>query len=252
MNSRDLIPVAILLLMQFGCRAPSPRIREAIAPPRVPVRWREIGRSTEGRIIRCAEFGYGRSVTVVFGGYHGDEPASAGLALRLAEYLNGEESDLGDRLVVIVPEVNPDGLYQKTRKNARGVDLNRNLPATNWRRSKPRSHNYGGPYPGSEPETRAVIKLLQRYRPSKVVTIHQSRRGPMIDYNGPAAELAAEMARGNHYRAGMFFGNMPGSLGSYVGMDQNIPIITLELARGVTPEEAWEQNREALLTAIDF
>jgi len=189
---------------------------------------------------------------LILGGYHGDEPISTELALRLAEYLHNKEEELTNCTVVIVPEVNPDGLHYKTRKNARGVDLNRNLPASNWRASKPNSHGYGGAYPGSEPETKAIVRLLLKYRPDKVVTIHQSHRGAMVDYNGPAAGLAARMSCGNHYRSGMFFGNLPGSLGSYAGMDRKIPIVTLELPRDITAEDAWIENRDALLAAIRF
>ena len=94
--------------------------------------------------------------------------------------------------------------------------------------------------------------MLRKYRPSKVISIHQARRGPMLDYNGPAKDLATAMSRESHYPVGMFFGNLPGSLGSYVGMDMGVPIITLELKKGVAPESAWKQNREALMAAIYY
>ena len=38
----------------------------------------------------------------------------------------------------------------------------------------------------------------------------------------------------------------PGSLGSWAGIDRQIPMITLELPRKMGGEEAWEQNRQAL------
>lgn len=216
------------------------------------MKWQEIGRSVEGRPIRLAEFGRGGRATLILGGYHGDEPVSADLARRLADYLKNAPSILQERVVVIVPEVNPDGLHYQRRQNRNGVDLNRNLPTPNWRRVKASLPSYGGARPGSEPETRAVLSVLQRYRFSKVITIHEARGGPMLDYNGPAAALAKAMSRDNHYPVGKFFGEVDGSLGSYVGMDKGIPIITLELLRAISAERAWEENRAALLTAIRY
>lgn len=249
---------ALLCTALIGLTGCSTRPRREAVPvvpaPTVPTEteWHEIGRSVEGRPIRAAEFGHGHNVTLIFGGYHGDEPVSADLALRLGEYLKTAGHGLSNALVVIVPEVNPDGLHRRTRKNANGVDLNRNLPASNWRNSKRSSATYGGGRPGSEPETKAVLHALMAYRPNKVITIHQARRGPMLDYNGPAKALATVMSRESHYPVGMFFGNLPGSLGSYVGMDRGIPIVTLELRKGGTAQSAWEQNRSALLAAIEF
>lgn len=242
------------MLALVGCRAPSPRPPIVPVPehPAARVKWQEIGRSVQGRPLRAAEFGQGYNVTLIVGGYHGDEPVSADVARRLAEFLAGSNQDLRGCRVVIVPEVNPDGLHMGTRKNANGVDLNRNLPATNWRPQNVRDAAYGGSYPASEPETRAVLWALEKYRPSKVISIHEARRGPMVDYNGPAGPLAKAMGRENGYKVGMFFGNLSGSLGSYLGMDKGAPIVTIELRKGVTPEAAWEESRAALTAAIHY
>ncbi|NOZ21748.1 MAG: murein peptide amidase A [Planctomycetes bacterium] len=249
--------VLVGLLGVMGCRAPAHRPPPVLTPrvpprPTVRVKWREIGRSVQGRPLRAAEFGHGYNVTLVFGGYHGDEPVSAELARRFARYMATHGEELSNRMVVVVPEVNPDGLHKGTRKNANAVDLNRNLPATNWRPRNPHDVAYGGPYPASEPETRAVLWVLKKYRPSKVISIHQARQGPMLDYNGPAAPLARAMSRRNGYKEGAFFGALSGSLGSYVGVDKGTPIVTLELRKGVTPEAAWQQNRAALIAAMYY
>jgi protein MpaA len=42
----------------------------------------------------------------------------------------------------------------------------------------------------------------------------------------------------------------PGSLGSWAGIDRQIPIVTLELPREDSGTAAWAQNKEALLAAI--
>ena len=43
----------------------------------------------------------------------------------------------------------------------------------------------------------------------------------------------------------------PGSLSSYTGVDLGIPTITLELP-SYNPDEAWQENRDALIAAINF
>jgi protein MpaA len=59
------------------------------------------------------------------------------------------------------------------------------------------------------------------------------------------------MARHNGYPASPNIGYpTPGSLGSYAGVDRQIPTITLELPRNVSGAQAWADNRAALLAAI--
>ena len=83
-----------------------------------------------------------------------------------------------DNLVVwIIPMVNPDGLHRfwnvsgyMGRKNANGVDLNRNYPFywKSWNElassGSASSYKYRGPEAASEPETRAMMNLARRHR----------------------------------------------------------------------------------------
>jgi protein MpaA len=94
-------------------------------------------------------------------GIHGDEPVTGPLAQALT---NAAIPD--DLTVSIVPSTNPDGWASGTRRNARGVDLNRNFP-WRWRSSD------GGPRPASEVETRAMMNVIETERPDLVVWIHQ-------------------------------------------------------------------------------
>ena len=149
--------------------------------------------------------------------------------------------------MVLVPRVNPDGIAAGTRTNRQGVDLNRNFPASNF--SSRRSNGTG---PLSEPESRAIFGLIEDLRPVRVVSIHQ----PLgcIDYDGPAKGLALAMAEVCDLPVRKL-GARPGSLGSYVGLELGIPIITVELPGGVSRwsrEQLWDQYGEMLLATIRF
>jgi len=149
--------------------------------------------------------------------------------------------------VVVAPATNPDGLAAGRRTNARGVDLNRNFDTRN--RQAIRRH---GPKPLSEPEARFIAELIDRYRPARIVTIHQPLA--CVDFDGPARELAAAMSRacGLPVRK---LGARPGSLGSYAGVDKQIPIVTLELPKSASslgPPALWRIYGEAMLVAIRY
>ena len=73
----------------------------------------------------------------------------------------------------VVPVYNPDGLARHTRKNAHGVDLNRNYPY-HWVAPRPATTS-PGPKPASEPETRAMMRFLAKVRPDYVLSASTSR-----------------------------------------------------------------------------
>ena len=79
-----------------------------------------------------------------------------------------------------VKTVNPDGNRLHTRGNQHGVDLNRNFPH-GWQPSSPSSRFYGGPHPFSEPETRAVRRLILRLRPDVSIWYHQPWDAVLLD-----------------------------------------------------------------------
>ncbi len=243
----SLGPAALLGIL-VGCQrppgaAPSPgEVHGPIVPQSVVV-----GRSVEGRALTCQVLGDGGEVVLIMATIHGNEPAGTPLVRRLIERLAGEPELLCGRRVVVLPVANPDGLARHTRNNARGVDLNRNFPATNWR-----SRRRNGPAPLSEPESRAIHDLLERYAPVRIVTIHQPIA--CIDYDGPGRPLAQAMAASSGLPLKKL-GGKPGSLGSHAGITRGIPIITVELPRSasrLSRESLWTQYGRMLLTAIAF
>ena len=74
--------------------------------------------------------------------------------------------------LLLVRNLNPDGLQRHTRQNAHGVDLNRNSSQGRRFLGGPTRH-YAGPRAFSEPETRAIRALILRVRPAVTVWYHQ-------------------------------------------------------------------------------
>jgi len=227
--------------------APSP------PPPRIPrVRTVTLGRSVKGTPILMHVFGSTGPTTLIFGGIHGDEPASRFVAAELATCLRANPSLYAARRVAVIPAANPDGLAARTRCNARGVDCNRNFPAGNWKASARSSRYHGGPSPGSEPETRAILEAVRTLRPARVVAVHAISRGRQCNnYDGPARAMAELMARHNGYPPKASIGYpTPGSFGTWAGVDRQIPTVTLELPSRLPGAQAWLTNRPALLAFI--
>jgi protein MpaA len=212
----------------------------------------EAGLSVDGQPLIVEIFGAGPRTTLVIGSIHGDETRGTDMARRLAAFLRADPEAMRGRAVAILAAANPDGAARHCRANANGVDLNRNFPAANWRRGTPGRFGYGGPTPASEPETQAIIRLVETLRPDRVVSLHATSSGEVCNnYDGPAAALARLMAARNHYPVVAHIGHpTPGSLGNWLGVDRGVPTLTLELPQNAAADACWERNRAALLEAV--
>jgi protein MpaA len=126
-----------------------------------------IGHSIQGRpIISIRDGAADPAVKVlVIGAIHGNERAG----MKIARLLIALGAPRGAELLV-VPNLNPDGVAAGTRGNAHGVDLNRNFPF-DWRPLA--GGEYSGPRPLSEPEARAVQRLILSERPDVTIWFHQ-------------------------------------------------------------------------------
>ncbi len=239
----------LVLCVVGGCVANSD-----IDPPRVESvvtsRQSVIGKSVQGREIRMAEFGTGARPVLIMGGIHGNETASVIVAGKLVEELSALPEETHGVPVTVIPVANPDGFEAKTRQNARGVDLNRNFPAANWKKGAARKNN--GAEPLSEPESRALYETIERLKPRLIISIHSIDAGRHCNnYDGPGEPAARAMNHWNGYPVAATIGYpTPGSLGSFAGIDKQIAMVTLELPRDASGERAWKENREALLAAI--
>lgn len=198
------------------------------------------------------------------GAFHGDEENSTALLERWIHHLQTETAlDFQAHPILIIPALNPDGLAADTRTNARGVDLNRNYPTPQWQPENQGSIYYSGPAPASEPETQLLMSLIQRYRPRKIITVHCPYK--VLNYDGPAQALAEAMSAQSGYPVVADIGYpTPGSFGTWAGQQQGIPVVTLELPPNPDDppdpnlpapellEQVWQDNRQALATAVGF
>ncbi len=243
--------LAMALTFSAGCQSPGQGLRTDADPVTTPDRAEPrrvlLGTSVEGRPVECLEFGRGGDVVLIMATIHGSEAAGTPLVRMLADHLTERPALLEGRRVLLMPLANPDGLARGARHNARGIDLNRNFPASNYR-----SASNHGESSLSEPESIAIHRALETYRPDRIVTIHQPLS--CIDYDGPAEDLARAMAAHTDLPVTKL-GGRPGSLGSYAGITMGIPIITVELPAAATALDGpalWRQYGEMLLAAIRF
>ena len=144
---------------------------------------RVLGKSARGRPINAwhldsRPIGKRKGPTVVLiATMHGNEGAPRKIlqTLRGARALHGVD-------LWLVPVYNPDGFAANHRRNAHGVDLNRNYPY-HW---ADLDGNYeSGPHPASEPETKAMMRFLRDVSPDYVLSFHQPLHGVDTDNKRP-------------------------------------------------------------------
>ena len=219
--------------------------------PELRVGATQLGASARGVPIYARQHGSGPKRLMVIGLIHGDEAAVYerfdDLWLRLVN------SGFGDRFTIAgIATMNPDGYEESRRGNARGVDLNRNWPASNFRPS--RRH---GPAPLSEPETAAVHRFVRGFGPDVVVVFHATAEGPFVDPDGPepvSGAMAQAFVRAAQpidpqWTVRAEFTNPAGSMGSWFGVDGGKPILTVEM-RPQTPRDAALRIATAGLLAV--
>ena len=108
------------------------RLREA-APALFHVE--EVGRSVEGRPLQLLRCGTGPRPILLWSQMHGDEPSATTALLGLLEYLHRHAGQprvsrlLSALTLHVLPLLNPDGAERFQRRNAQGLDINRDALA---------------------------------------------------------------------------------------------------------------------------
>lgn len=189
------------------------------------------GTSVEGIPLSVYLPGDGAAEIVVLASIHGDEAETTVVVSEALRCI-----PRGELRAAVILCGNPDGMLRGTRGNARGVDLNRNFPASNWsadavfyktRRDDPRDIALSpGTHAASEPETVALLALIDRLKPRAVVTLHAALA--CIDDAG-----ASHLGRALAARTGLpllpaIGYPTPGSMGTWAG-ERGMDLVTYEL-----------------------
>jgi protein MpaA len=237
------LALASLALLVSACAAPGSKGAVA-AEPAVDRGWEVIGTSAEGRPVRARTLGRGGRHIALIAGIHGDETEG----LQHVEELVALCAEAAAN-VRFFEDISPDGTARGTRHTASGVDPNRNWPAKNFSPAPTR-----GPRPLSEPEIAAAHAELVRFSPELVIVLHSTKRGPFVNFDGPARELADLFARaaGPPWKVVADMGYAtPGSFGSWMGVDRGVPTLTVELQRGAPASASGPALARAIPAVIE-
>ncbi|MBT4761016.1 MAG: DUF2817 domain-containing protein [Bdellovibrionaceae bacterium] len=207
----------------------------------------KFGQSNFGQAIMAHSFGNKGPKVLILGGVHGNEWEGALCAQSLLNHFI--EAFTYDLQLTIVPHFNPDGLSTLQRKNANSVDLNRNLPSKDWTNEVAEEKYYPGKIACSEPENKALVKWLDDEQPKLVISLHSWK--PMLNVNGncsPEAEIISEKT-GYEIHESIGYPT-PGCLGTYCGLERNMPTLTYELQRDMKAEDIVNIHIPAILEAL--
>lgn len=125
-----------------------------------PIDLAHAGLSDEGHALHTLRFGSGSRKVLIWARQHGDEPDCTAALCAVLDYLvsNGDGSWVQFLLenleFLVLPMVNPDGVVRYTRRNAQGLDLNRDAVAL------------------SGPEAQALVTLKHSFDPEYCFNLH--------------------------------------------------------------------------------
>lgn len=138
--------------------------------------YEEIGRSVEERPIFLVRLGTGPARILLWSQMHGDEPTATAALIDVFNYLvkNRDETFVKEILekttVLAVPMLNPDGAEKFQRRNAQGLDINRDARDL------------------QSPEGKILFDLKETYRPDFGFNLHDQNARRTV---GKTNKLAA-------------------------------------------------------------
>ncbi len=139
---------------------------------------REEGRSLQGRSIMTVTFGEGPVTVLLWSQMHGDESTATMALTDMIRFLGEATSDpLRNRLreeltIVMIPMLNPDGAKRFQRRNAIGVDINRDARRL------------------ATPEARILKRVRDRVDADYGFNLHDQNPHTQAGREGPRAAIA--------------------------------------------------------------
>jgi protein MpaA len=198
----------------------------------LPFPLKRYGKTTAGTPLLYAPCKQ-KCTLLAIAGIHGEEAETTFLLSRILRHFAEPLQS-----VAFVLCANPDGVMLGTRGNSNGVDLNRNFPSANWSakttlskatlESKRITELSPGKTPGSEAETKSMIKLIRKLKPAEILSIHSPLACVDAPELTPLTHFLAETSQ-TPYRKGIGYPT-PGSLGTWCG-ENSIHCVTWELPR---------------------
>lgn len=259
-----------------------------------------IGESVEKRKLYALKIGNGKKRIFINAAHHALEYITSAALMRFIDdycchikhnedFFGYSVSELYERVsLYCVPMVNPDGVelsikgadmdnpYHRNiisqtglhcfsgiwQANINGVDLNHNYDA-DWKSVKkaPSPTRYGGLYPESEPEVKAVVNFVRSIPFDMVIALHSQGREIYYDFKNLTAsrsfEIAQKMADASGYTV-----SEPSGIASFGGFkdwfikEYSKEGFTIEICIGKNPipvcmlDNEYESIAKIILTAL--
>jgi protein MpaA len=222
----------------WSCSSLVAPVADALAAPdELSVSNRVYGASREARPLLDVTLGSTPRTALVVGGIHaGSESNTVALVQAMQTEIQINPAFLPPALgLTFLSAANPDGLANRTRMLANGVDPNRNWPTADWSVDTYVSGptlvpGGGGPFPLSEPETQALAALVIGLRPALIISYHSAAG---LVSGGPRAHamgLDALYASAAGYAIGDWTAYLvTGDFAQWAEQRQGIPTIEVEL-----------------------
>ncbi len=242
---------------------PTPTTKRSLPSPTPQFHERRLlGYSREGRPIVAHRFGWGEVKVALVGNIHGrTEENTYRLMIEVAAHYRENFMEVPSEVTLwIIPTINPDGLANGTRFNARGVDLNRNAdtdqdacPENDWSPDIFDSEGHipgsGGEHPFSEVETQILRDFLVD---AQVVISYHSQAGLVVAGGcgeGPSRQLAHLLAQATGYGEAESIGYpVTGSIVDYLAF-QGVAAVDVELTNKVDAE--LERNLKGIQAVME-
>lgn len=137
-----------------------------------------IGQSVEARDIFLVTVGDGEERVLFWSQMHGDEATATGSLLDLFEFFRRHHGEpwvsriLRKYTLMFIPMLNPDGAERNQRRNAQGLDINRDARAL------------------QSAEGRLLKQITERYQPFLAFNLHNQNSRTTVGDTGKVATIA--------------------------------------------------------------